>query len=65
LIYSESESEDDYSSDDDDTEFDYGDELDDDDEEVVRGNLRLRDSRHVFRNERAVVYGYWSKCPLG
>jgi hypothetical protein len=67
-IYSESESEsdDDYSTDDDDDmEFEYGDELDDEDAEVVQGSMRLRGSRHVFRNERAIVYGYWSKCPLG
>jgi hypothetical protein len=65
-------SDDDYSDSDDDDGFDYGDESDADEDGPGAGRLPagqswdgMHASVHVFRNERDVVYGFWSKCPLG
>jgi hypothetical protein len=68
---SEYESDDDYSDSDDD-EFEYGDESDADEDSPGVGRFAAgplldgtQSSVHVFRNEKDVVFGFWSKCPLG
>lgn len=66
--YSESEmSEDAYSSDDDEYDPSYSDsdaDSDDDGITLVRAGEQ-QDTRHIFRNERNVVYGFWRLCPVG